>query len=47
VMPSSGNSTPATYELNGRQYLVAAAAGGKAPSGGTAVLYIAYALPRN
>jgi quinoprotein glucose dehydrogenase len=47
VMPSSGNSTPATYELNGRQYVVVAAAGGKAPSGGTAAVYIAYALPRN
>jgi quinoprotein glucose dehydrogenase len=47
VMPSSGNSTPATYELNGRQYVVVAAAGGKAPSGGTAVVYIAFALPQN
>src|SRR5215467_11813179 len=31
VMPSSGNCTPATYEVNGRQYVVIAAAGGKAP----------------
>jgi len=45
VMPSSGNSTPATYELRGKQYIVVAAAGGKAPSGGTAAVYIAYALP--
>jgi quinoprotein glucose dehydrogenase len=45
VMPSSGNATPATYELRGKQYIVVAAAGGKAPAGGTAAVYIAYALP--
>jgi len=46
VMPSSGNSTPATYELGGRQYIVIPAAGGKAPAGGTAAVYVAYALPK-
>jgi quinoprotein glucose dehydrogenase len=45
VMPSSGNGTPATYEISGRQYIVIAAAGGKAPAGGTAAVYVAYALP--
>jgi len=45
VMPSSGNSTPATYEVNGKQYVVVAAAGGKSPAGGTAAVYVAYALP--
>jgi len=45
TMPSSGNSTPATYEVNGKQYLVVTAAGGKARSGGTAAVYVAYALP--
>ena len=45
VMPSSGNATPATYEVNGRQYVVIAATGGKAPSGGTAAVYVAFALP--
>ena len=44
VMPSSGQGTPATYELAGRQYIVIAAAGGKVPAGGTAAAYIAYAL---
>jgi quinoprotein glucose dehydrogenase len=45
VLPSSGNSTPATYQVNGKQYVVIAAAGGKAPSGGTAAVYVAFALP--
>jgi quinoprotein glucose dehydrogenase len=46
VMPSSGIATPATYEIGGRQYIVIAATGGKAPSGGTAAVYVAYALPK-
>ena len=45
VLPSSGNGTPATYEVNGKQYVVIAAAGGKAPAGGTAAVYVAFALP--
>ncbi len=46
VMPSSGNTTPATYEVNGKQYVVIPAAGGKdRPGRGTAVVYIAFALP--
>ena len=42
-LPFAGNATPATYEVNGRQFLVIAAGGGKrgAPSGGT---YVAFAL---
>lgn len=46
VLPFAGNATPASYEINGRQYVVIAACGGKAlnlPSGG---VYIAFALPR-
>ncbi|HWB97307.1 MAG TPA: PQQ-binding-like beta-propeller repeat protein [Bryobacteraceae bacterium] len=45
TLPASGNATPATYEINGRQYVVIAAGGGKsgAPSGGS---YIAFALPK-
>jgi quinoprotein glucose dehydrogenase len=44
TMPGSGNATPATYEVNGRQYVVIYAGGGKArgPSGST---YVAFALP--
>ncbi len=45
VLPSSANTTPATYEVNGRQYVVIPAAGGKSPQGGTAVVYVAFALP--
>jgi quinoprotein glucose dehydrogenase len=45
VLPSAGNATPATYSVNGRQFVVIAAGGGKrgAPSGGT---YVAFALPQ-
>ena len=46
TLPFAGNATPATYEVNGRQYVVIAAGGGKAvgaPSGG---LYVAFALAR-
>jgi quinoprotein glucose dehydrogenase len=45
-LPFSGNATPATFEVNGRQFVVIAAGGGKAgrdaPSGG---VYVAFALP--
>ncbi len=45
TLPAAGNATPATYEIDGRQYVVIAAGGGKwgAPSGGS---YVAYALSR-
>ncbi|MBZ5563771.1 MAG: PQQ-binding-like beta-propeller repeat protein [Acidobacteriia bacterium] len=45
MLPASGNATPATYEVEGRQYIVIAAGGGKsgAPSGGS---YVAFALPK-
>lgn len=44
TLPAAGNATPAVYEVNGRQYVVIAAGGGKwgAPSGGS---YVAFALP--
>ena len=44
LLPAAGNATPATYEVNGRQFAVIAAGGGKsgAPSGGS---YVAFALP--
>jgi len=43
VLPAAGNATPATYEVDGRQYVVVAAGGGKsgAASGGS---YVAFAL---
>ena len=51
LLPFSGNGTPCTYEVDGRQFIVVPAGGGKgrgqfgarAESGGT---YIAFALPR-
>ena len=45
VLPAAGNATPATYEVNGRQFVVIGAGGGKssAPTGGT---YVAFALPK-
>ena len=44
-LPFSGNATPSVYMVNGRQYLVISAGGGKSgrPSGGSVV---AFALPR-
>ncbi len=45
-LPFSGNATPATYEVNGRQYVVIAAGGGKdlkSPAGG---VYVAFALAK-
>ncbi|MFP4291165.1 MAG: PQQ-binding-like beta-propeller repeat protein, partial [Cyclobacteriaceae bacterium] len=45
-LPAAGMATPATYEVNGRQYLVIAAGGGKITKkrGDT---YVAFALPEN
>jgi quinoprotein glucose dehydrogenase len=43
-LPAAGYATPATYEVNGRQFVVIAAGGGKlgTPSGDA---YVAFALP--
>lgn len=46
TLPFAGNATPATYQVDGRQYVVIAAGGGKSmrdPSGG---IYVAFALPK-
>jgi quinoprotein glucose dehydrogenase len=45
ALPYAGVATPATYMLDGKQYVVIAAGGGrdtKSPSGGE---YVAFALP--
>lgn len=44
TLPASGTATPSVYEVDGREYVVIAAGGGKwgAPSGGA---YVAFALP--
>lgn len=46
MLPAAGNATPAMYEINGRQFIVIAAGGGKsgAPSGDS---YVAFALPES
>jgi quinoprotein glucose dehydrogenase len=46
TLPFSGNATPATYEVDGRQYVVIAAGGGKDPRQGSGGIYVAFALPR-
>ncbi|MDQ6676963.1 MAG: PQQ-binding-like beta-propeller repeat protein [Acidobacteriota bacterium] len=45
ALPFSGCATPAVYEVNGREFVVIAAGGGKSgqPSGGS---YVAFALPQ-
>ena len=44
ALPAAGNATPAVYDVNGKEFVVIGAGGGKwgAPSGGT---YVAFALP--
>jgi quinoprotein glucose dehydrogenase len=43
LLPAGGFATPITYEINGKQYVVIAAGGGRElPAGGN---YIAFALP--
>jgi quinoprotein glucose dehydrogenase len=46
TLPFSGNATPATYAIGGRQYVVIAAGGGKSRAGGSGGVYVAFALPR-
>jgi quinoprotein glucose dehydrogenase len=51
TLPSAGNATPATYEVNGRQFVVVAAGGGKArrKTAGEApsvAQYVAFSLPQ-
>lgn len=46
TLPFSGNATPATYAVHGRQYVVIAAGGGKDPKSPSGGVYVAYALPQ-
>jgi quinoprotein glucose dehydrogenase len=45
TLPFSGNATPITYEVHGRQFVVIAAGGGKDPKSGSGGVYVAFALP--
>jgi quinoprotein glucose dehydrogenase len=47
TLPFAGNATPATYEVNGRQYVVIAAGGSSMnPRGPLGGVYVAFALPQ-
>ena len=46
ILPFAGNATPITYQVNGRQYIVIAAGGGKDPKWKSGGVYIAFALPK-
>jgi quinoprotein glucose dehydrogenase len=47
TLPFSGNGTPAAFEVDGRQFVVIAAGGGKGGRGaGSGGAYVAFALPR-
>jgi quinoprotein glucose dehydrogenase len=45
TLPYAGNATPITYAVNGRQYIVIAAGGGKDPRSPSGGMYVAFALP--
>jgi quinoprotein glucose dehydrogenase len=47
TLPFSGNATPATYSVNGLQYVVIAAGGGKDRKSKSGGVYVAFALPPN
>jgi quinoprotein glucose dehydrogenase len=45
VLPYAGNATPATYRIDGRQYIVIAASGARDPKGPQGAAYVAFTLP--
>jgi quinoprotein glucose dehydrogenase len=45
VLPAGGNATPATYRVNGRQFVVIAAGGGRPPRATRGSKIVAFALP--
>ena len=44
-LPYSATATPATYMIDGRQYVVIAAGSGRDPKSGSGGVYVAFALP--
>jgi quinoprotein glucose dehydrogenase len=44
-LPFAGNATPATYMIDGRQYIVIAASGQRDRKGPQGAAYVAFALP--
>jgi quinoprotein glucose dehydrogenase len=47
TLPFAGNATPATYSVNGRQFVVIAAGGGKDLKSRSGGVYVAFALPES
>lgn len=45
TLPFAGNATPATFEVQGRQFVVIAAGGGKDSKSRSGGVYVAFALP--
>jgi quinoprotein glucose dehydrogenase len=45
TMPFSALATPATYAVNGKQYIVIASGGGRDRKAGSGGVYMAFALP--
>jgi quinoprotein glucose dehydrogenase len=45
TLPYSGNATPATYMIDGRQYVVIAASGARNPKEPAGSAYVAFTLP--
>jgi quinoprotein glucose dehydrogenase len=45
VLPHAAVATPATYMVDGKQYVVVAAGGGKDPKASSGSVYVAFALP--
>jgi mono/diheme cytochrome c family protein len=45
TLPFGGHATPATYAVDGRQYVVIAAGGGRDPKWPAGGVYVAFALP--
>ncbi len=45
TLPYAGNATPATYMIDGKQYVVIATSGGKDKNGPQGAAYVAFALP--
>jgi quinoprotein glucose dehydrogenase len=46
TLPFAGNGTPAVYEVDGRQFVVIAAGGGKDPKSKSGGVYVAFALKK-
>ena len=45
ALPYAGNATPATYKVDGRQYIIIATSGQRNPKGPQGAAYVAFALP--